>query len=90
MSEANERLFLLQTTSWKSAAKRSLCGNLLTLSEQLMEVRRKAKSLRQSSHPSVTPLVVRDPDLSGEQSSHPDHQNQMSLYIKCLQDHFYQ
>jgi hypothetical protein len=30
VSEANNRLFLFQSTQWKSAAKRSLCGNLLT------------------------------------------------------------
>jgi len=32
MSEANERLFLFRAAPWKSAAKQSLCGNLLTLS----------------------------------------------------------
>jgi len=30
MSEANERLFLFRAAQWKSAAKQSLCGNLLT------------------------------------------------------------
>jgi hypothetical protein len=32
VSEANDRLFLFQPAPWKSAAKRSLCGNLLTFS----------------------------------------------------------
>jgi len=74
VSEANDRLFLFRPTPWKSAAKRSLCVNLLT------SFIRPNGSLPQSSTfagkllaPSfLSPFEIRSPPAGGEQSSPPD------------------